>query len=121
MNSAIKAIEEDRKALLELCQHMDDAVWTKDSGCAGWSVQDLVSHMPCSFWLAVDPSTLPDPAGLLAQRAADLYVETRRFMAPGGVGADYESVSLKGRELLAAMEGQDFEGRLPHVATYPSS
>ena len=55
MSSAIKAIEEDRKVLLELCQQMDDSVWTKDSGCPGWSVQDLLSHMACSFWLAVDP------------------------------------------------------------------
>jgi len=121
MSSAIKAIEDDRKALLELCQHMDGAVWTKDSGCAGWSVQDLVSHMACSFWLAVDPSTLPDPAGLPAERAADLYVETRRFMAPEEVVADYESVSLKGLEILAAMEGQDFEVPLGDVGTYPAS
>lgn len=119
--SAIKAIEEDRKALLELCQHMDDAVWTKGSGCPGWSVQDLLSHMACSFWLAVDPSTLPDPAGLPAERAADLYVESRRSMTPEELVADYESVSLKGLEVLAGLEGQDFEVPLGDVGTYPAS
>ena len=119
--SAIKAIEEDRKALLELCQRMDDAVWTKASGCPGWSVQDLLSHMACSFWLAVDPSALPDPAGLPAERAADLYVESRRSMTPEELVADYESVSLKGLEVLAALEGQDFEVPLGDVGTYPAS
>jgi uncharacterized protein (TIGR03083 family) len=119
--SAIKAIEEDRKALLELCQRMDDAVWTKASGCPGWSVQDLLSHMACSFWLAVDPSALPDPAGLPAERAADLYVESRRSMTPEELVADYESVSLKGLEVLAALEGQDFEIPLGDVGTYPAS
>jgi uncharacterized protein (TIGR03083 family) len=119
--SAIKAIEEDRKALLELCQHMDDAMWTKGSGCPGWSVQDLLSHMACSFWLAVDPSALPDPAGLPAERAADLYVESRRSMTPEELVADYESVSLKGLEVLAALEGQDFEVPLGDVGTYPAS
>jgi uncharacterized protein (TIGR03083 family) len=119
--SAIKAIEEDRKALLELCQRMDDAVWTKASGCPGWSVQDLLSHMACSFWLAVDPSALPDPAGLPAERAADLYVESRRSMTPEELVADYESVSLKGLQVLAGLEGQDFEVPLGDVGTYPAS
>jgi len=121
MSSAIQAIEEDRKALLELCQRMDDSVWTKDSGCAGWSVQDLLSHMACSFWLAVDPSRLPDPGGLPAERAADLYVESRRSMTPEELVADYESVSAKGLELLASLEGQDFEVPLGDVGTYPAS
>jgi uncharacterized protein (TIGR03083 family) len=119
--SAIKAIEEDRKALLELCQHMDDDVWAEASGCPGWSVQDLLSHMACSFWLAVDPSSLPDPAGLPAERAADLYVESRRSMTPEELVADYESVSLKGLEVLAALEEQDFEVPLGDVGTYPAS
>jgi uncharacterized protein (TIGR03083 family) len=119
--SALKAIEEDRKALLELCRHMDDAVWTKDSGCPGWSVQDLLSHMACSFWLAVDPGKLPDPGGLPAERAADLYVESRRAMTPEQVVADYESVSARGLELLATVETQDFEVPLGDVGTYPAS
>ena len=121
MSSAIQAIEKDRKALLELCQRMDDSVWTKESGCAGWSVQDLLSHMACSFWLAVDPSRLPDPGGLPAERAADLYVESRRSMTPEELVSDYESVSAKGLELLASLEGQDFEVPLGDVGTYPAS
>lgn len=121
MSSAIKAIEEDRKVLLELCRHMDESVWTKDSGCPGWSVQDLLSHMACSFWLAVDPSNLPDPGGLPAERAADLYVESRRSMTAEELVADYESVSLKGLEVLAGLENQDFEVPLGDVGTYPAS
>ncbi|HTI77807.1 MAG TPA: maleylpyruvate isomerase family mycothiol-dependent enzyme [Mycobacterium sp.] len=121
MSSAIKAIEEDRKVLLELCRHMDDSVWMKDSGCPGWSVQDLLSHMACSFWLAVDPSNLPDPGGLLAERAADLYVESRRSMTAEELVADYESVSMKGLEVLAGLENQDFEVPLGDVGTYPAS
>jgi uncharacterized protein (TIGR03083 family) len=121
MSSAIRAIEEDRKVLLELCRHMEDSFWAKDSGCPGWSVQDLLSHMACSFWLAVDPSRLPDPGGLPAERAADLYVESRRFMTPEELVADYESVSLKGLEVLAGLEDQDFEVLLGDVGTYPAS
>ena len=121
MNSAIKAIEADRKLLLELCRQMDDSIWAKDSGCPGWSVQDLISHRGCSFWLAVDPSHLPDPAGLPAERAADVYVESRRGMTPAQTLADYESVSLRGLELLTSLDGQDFEVPLGDVGTYPAS
>ena len=42
--------------------------------------------MACSFWLAVDMSKLPDSAGLPdAERAADLYVESRRSMTPAEI------------------------------------
>ncbi|MCV7197431.1 pantothenate synthetase [Mycobacterium angelicum] len=121
MSSAIKAIEVGRKDVLALCANMPDALWAQESGCPGWSVQDLVSHMACSFWLAVDSTKLPDPGGMPAERAADLYVASRRSMTPEEVVADYESVSLRGLELLAAVEGQDFEIPLGDVGTYPAS
>ncbi len=120
-SSAIKAIEADRTTLLALCRDLDDSVWAKDSGCPGWTVQDLVSHMACSFWLAVDMSKLPDSAGLPAERAADLYVESRRSMTPAEVLADYESASARGLEVLAALQSQDVEVPLGDVGTYPAS
>jgi uncharacterized protein (TIGR03083 family) len=120
-SSALKAIEADREALLELFRGVDDSVWTQDSGCPGWTVQDLVSHMACSFWLAVDMSKLPDSAGLPAERAADLYVESRRSMTSAEILADYESASARGLELLAAVQGQDVDVPLGDVGTYPAS
>jgi uncharacterized protein (TIGR03083 family) len=121
MSNALKAIEADREALLTLCRQLDDSVWAKDSGCPGWSVQDVVSHMACSFYLAVDMSNLPNSDGLPAERAADLYVESRRSMTPEEVVADYESVSAKGLELLAAVQVQDIDVPLADVGTYPAS
>ncbi|WP_082984249.1 maleylpyruvate isomerase family mycothiol-dependent enzyme [Mycobacterium sp. 1465703.0] len=121
MSATLDAIAEERKIVLQLCSQMPDSLWEKDSGCAGWSVQDLVSHMACSFWLAVDPSTLPDPGGLPAERAADLYVESRRSMTPREVVADYKSVSARGMEVLAAIAGQDVDIPIGDVGTYPAS
>ncbi|OJZ74487.1 pantothenate synthetase [Mycobacterium paraffinicum] len=100
---------------------MPVSMWAEDSGCSGWSVQDLLSHMACSYWLAVDPSTLPDPGGLPAERAADLYVESRRWMTPADVVADYRAVSARGLEVLAAVEGQDIDIPIGDVGTYPAS
>ncbi|ARV81820.1 MULTISPECIES: maleylpyruvate isomerase family mycothiol-dependent enzyme [Mycobacterium] len=121
MSAVLEAIAEERRTVLELCSQMPDSMWAKDSGCSGWSVQDLVSHMACSFWLAVDPSALPDPGDLPAERAADIYVESRRSMTPQEVVADYESVSARGLEVLAAVEGQDVDIPIGDVGTYPAS
>lgn len=121
MSSTLEAIAKDRSAVLELCSQLPDSMWAKASGCPGWSVQDLVSHMACTFWLAVDASKLPDPGGLPAERAADLYVESRRSMTPDEVVSDYELVSSRGLELLAAVEGQDVDITVADVGTYPAS
>jgi len=121
MGAVLEAIAEERTTVLELCSQMPDSIWAMDSGCSGWSVQDLVSHMACSFWLAVDPSALPDPGGLPAERAADIYVESRRSMTPDEVVADYESVSARGLEVLAAIEGQNVDIPIGDVGTYPAS
>lgn len=121
MSTTIDAIAEERRLVLELCSQMPDAMWEKDSGCPGWSVQDLVSHMACSFWLAVDPSTLPSPGEMPAERAADLYVASRRSMTPKEVVADYESVSARGLEVLAAIETQEIDIPIGDVGTYPAS
>jgi len=120
-SSALKAIEADRDALLTLCRGLDGSVWSQNTGCPGWTVQDLVSHMACSFWLAVDMSKLPDSAGLPAERAADLYVDSRRSMTAAEILADYETASARGLELLAAIESQDVEVPLGDVGTYPAS
>jgi hypothetical protein len=42
-------------------------------------------------------------------------------MSPQELVADYESVSLKGLEVLAALEDQDVEVPLGDVGTYPAS
>jgi hypothetical protein len=74
-SAAIKALEAERLALLEICAGLTDADWKADSGCAGWSVQDVVAHLGALFWLVVDPSALPDASSLPTERAQDVYVE----------------------------------------------
>ena len=118
---AIKALEAERLALLEICAGLTDADWKEDSGCAGWSVQDVVSHLGALFWLVVDPSTLPDASSLPTERAQDVYVEARRSMGPAQILDDYESVSAQGIERLTGLEGLDVEVALEDFGTYPAS
>jgi len=118
-STAIKALEADRVALLEICAALTDADWKTESGCAGWSVQDVVAHLGALFWMVVDPSTLPDASGLPTERAQDVYVEDRRSLGPAQVLADYETVSAEGIERLTGLESQDFELALEDFGTYP--
>jgi uncharacterized protein (TIGR03083 family) len=119
--SAIEALKTDRDALLAICAGLSDADWRAASGCAAWSVQDLVAHMGALFWAVVDPSTLPDTTGLPTERAQDVYVDARRAWSAARVLSDYESVSAEAIERLAGLDGQDFELPLGDLGTYPAS
>src|SRR5258706_4445120 len=81
-SAAIKALEADRLALLEICGGLSDADWKADRGCAGWAGQDVVAHPRGLFWLVVDPSNPPDARGLPTPRAPDGYLEGRRSLGP---------------------------------------
>jgi uncharacterized protein (TIGR03083 family) len=118
---AIEALKADRGALLEICARLSDADWKAESGCAGWSVQDVLAHVGALFQAVVEPSTLPDATDLPTERAQDVYVEARRSWTAAQVLADYESISAVALERLAGLEDQDFEIPLGDLGTYPAS
>lgn len=120
-HAAIEGLEADRLALLQIGAGLTDADWKADSGCAGWSVQDVVAHLGALFWLVVDPSTLPDASGLPSERAQDLYVQARRALGPAQILEDYEYVSAEGIERLTGLEHLDLELPLGDLGTYPAS
>ena len=64
MTTAVDTLRADRTALLEIGAQLTDAQWQAGSGCPGWSVKDVVSHLSALYWLATDPAALPDTAGL---------------------------------------------------------
>jgi uncharacterized protein (TIGR03083 family) len=120
-NAAIDALAADREALLAVCERLTTEQWSAPSGCPGWTVQDVVAHMDALFWLVVDPSTLPDSAGMPTERAQDRYVEERRSWTADQIVDDYRSVSAKALGQLAALTEQDFEVPLGDLGTYPAS
>jgi uncharacterized protein (TIGR03083 family) len=120
-SEAIRALGADRDVLLEICAGLGEDDWSAPSGCAGWSTQDVVAHLGALFWVAVDPSTLPDVSGLPTERAQDALVESRRSWSAGRILADYESVSAKALAQLGVIEGMDVEVPLGDLGTYPAS
>jgi uncharacterized protein (TIGR03083 family) len=118
MSKSTDGLEADRAALLDICAGLTEADWQAASGCEGWTVQDIVSHMGALFWLVVDRKKLPDVTGLPTERAQDVYVEDRRRLTAQQVLADYESVSAAALPVLASLDGQDFEIPLDDLGTY---
>jgi uncharacterized protein (TIGR03083 family) len=121
MYDAVAAIEADRAVLLEIGRGLTPAQWEAPSGCPGWSVQDLVSHLATEFWAVVDPSQLPDVTGQPMERAMEIEVESRRGRTPEAVLDDYEQVSAAGLVGLAGMAGIDEPVPLLDMGTYPMS
>jgi uncharacterized protein (TIGR03083 family) len=118
VTNAIDGLEADRAELLKICAGLTEADWAAPSGCDGWRVQDVVSHMGALFWLVVDRSKLPDTGDLPTERAQDAYVDQRRSMSAQEVMADYESVSAAALPVLGSLLGQTFEVPLGDLGTY---
>lgn len=121
MTDAIEALAADRAVLLKICSEMSSEDWKAGSGCPGWSVQDVVTHMGAGFQAVVDPAALPDTQGLPFERAQDTIVEARRGLTPDEVVAHYTEVSEKALSALRDLAAADFEVPLGDAGTYPAS
>jgi uncharacterized protein (TIGR03083 family) len=121
MTDAIKALAADRAALLEICAGLTDDDWKAGSGCPGWSVQDVVTHMGAGLQAVVDPGALADTEGLPFERAQDVIVEARRGLTPDEVVAHYTEVSEKAFGLLRDLAAAEFEVPLGDAGTYRAS
>jgi uncharacterized protein (TIGR03083 family) len=120
MTLALDALEADRAELLRIGAALDEAGWQAESGCPGWSVKDLVSHMGALFWAVVDLTVLPDTTGLPTEAAQEVYVEAHRSRSAAEVLDDYSAVSEKALAALAGFAGVELEMPLGDFGTYPA-
>ena len=120
-SDAVEAVRADRAALLEICGTLTAEDWRAESGCPGWSVQDLIAHLGTLFWSLVDPTQVADTSGLPTERAQAACVESRREWDAAKVLADYEEVSTVALERLADLTALDIEVPLGDLGTYPAS
>jgi uncharacterized protein (TIGR03083 family) len=120
-SGAIDSLWADRAAVLEIGAALTDAQWKAPSGCAGWSVQDVVAHMGALFWLVVDRTALPDASGVPTEAAQERYVEARRSWSADQILDDYATVSAKALAALGDLEALDVELPLGDLGTYHAS
>jgi uncharacterized protein (TIGR03083 family) len=83
---------------------LTDAQWQLPSGCAGWRVQDVVTHMACVFHQIADPATIEAGSSAETEQNAEVPVQARRDLDPADVLAEYDEWSTKGLAALAALQ-----------------
>jgi uncharacterized protein (TIGR03083 family) len=120
MGQATEALVADRAELIGICSRFDSGDWDAGSGCPGWTVKDVVAHMGALFWVAVDPSVLPDTTGLGTEEAQEVIVHSRRSLSGPEVLDDYTVVSEKALTVLDALAGADMEMDLGDLGAYPA-
>jgi uncharacterized protein (TIGR03083 family) len=122
MNAAVEGVRSDRDALLEICSGLSPADWAASSGCAGWTVKDLIAHLATLFWAVVDLSKLPDITTMPLEQGVDTWVQSRREQTPAEVLEDYRLVSELGLRRLAELAALDIELPMgPDAGIYPAS
>lgn len=122
MSTYVDALTADRTALLEICSDLDASDWEAPSGCPGWTVKDLLTHLGSLFWAVVDPGSLPaEAAGMPTEAAQEVYVAARRSMTAGEVLEDYAAVSEKALVALEGFDGVQTTMPLGDLGSYPLS
>ncbi len=103
VGSVARSIDEV-KALISM---LNDEEWARPSGCAGWSVKDLVAHMSSNYKEVVEPSPPPaEPIDLPAERAMDLLVEPRKEWSNEQVRDEYLAYCDGALAVLTAIQDE---------------
>jgi uncharacterized protein (TIGR03083 family) len=121
MSIALDAVRADGAALLDVGAALTEEQWQAPSGCQGWRIQDVVTHMANLFWILVDPSKLPPLDGVPTEQAQEAAVQARRGMSGAEALADYKEAAGPALEQLTQIETLDMVVPLGDLGTYPAS
>lgn len=121
MHSALETVRADSAALLDIGARLTTEQWQAPSGCQGWRVQDVVTHLANLFWVLADPAKLPPLDGVPTEQAQEAAVRARRGMSGAAALADYSEAAGPALERLAQIEALDMEVPLGDLGTYPAA
>lgn len=102
--AAIDALEAEVARATELFATLTPAEWAAASGCAGWRVQDVATHMASVFHSIADPATIDGGSSHDVEQNAEVPVQARRDWSAEQVIAEYAEWSVKGVAALAALQ-----------------
>jgi uncharacterized protein (TIGR03083 family) len=117
---AVRLAVDDVKSVITT---LTDDEWAAPSGCAGWSVKDLVAHMSSNYKEVCEPSPAPaEPVNLPAERLMDLLVEPRKLWTNGDVRDEYLTYCDAAVQALSALQAEPLASTpvpLADLGTYP--
>lgn len=122
-NEAVVALRLAVDEVKSVVSSLTDEEWSRPSGCAGWSVRDLVAHMSSNYKETVDPSPPPaEPVQLPAERMMDLLVEPRKDWTNQQILAEYLDYCDKAVDVLASFQDEPLASTvipLADLGSYP--
>jgi uncharacterized protein (TIGR03083 family) len=121
MSAALETVRADSAALLEIGAGLTEQEWQAPSGCEGWRVQDVVTHLANLFWLLTDPAKLPPVEGVPTEQAQEAAVQARKDFSGAAALADYKESAGPAFEQMAQIETLDMEIPLGDLGTYPAA
>jgi uncharacterized protein (TIGR03083 family) len=91
----------------EVLNGLNAAEWAAPSGCAGWSVKDLVAHIASNYKETADPSPPPaEPLSLPAEQMMELLVAPRKQWSAAQVLDEYVSYAGPAIDVLASLQDE---------------
>ncbi len=120
--AAIPALKAQVRHAQELFVTLTPREWASASGCAGWRVQDVVSHMAAVFQQIADPASIDAGDSGKAEVAAEVPVQARRDWTFNEVMEAYDEWSEKGVAALASLQEPpmaETEVPLSDLGTHP--
>jgi uncharacterized protein (TIGR03083 family) len=120
MQTAVGTVRADGAVLLDIGAGLSGEQWQLPSGCPGWRVQDVVTHMANLFWMLIDPAKLPPVDGVPTEQAQEAAVQARKGMSGAEALADYKEAAGPALEQLARLETIDMAVPLGDLGTYPA-
>jgi uncharacterized protein (TIGR03083 family) len=117
----VEALRADRDEVLAVARSLNAEEWATPSDCAGWRVQDVVTHMGAVCQQVVEPGSMPAVAGDV-EATQDQAVALRKDWTPEQVLEDYEQRSAAVLEALAGLQAPgiaDSPITLDNLGTHP--
>lgn len=119
----LKALEIAVNEVKSVITTLTDAEWAKPSGCAGWTVRDLVAHMSSNYKETVDPTPPPaEPILLPAERMMDLLVDMREGWTNQQILDEYLAYCDQAVAVLASFQEEPLASTvipLADLGSYP--
>jgi uncharacterized protein (TIGR03083 family) len=94
-NQRVAALRAEREAVLEFFGNLTPEEWDAPSGCPGWSVKGVLSHMSAAFHGCFTPWFIGLMRTTEMERSSDRDVEQRADWAPEKVLGEYRVWSAR--------------------------
>ncbi|HEY4409432.1 MAG TPA: maleylpyruvate isomerase family mycothiol-dependent enzyme [Acidimicrobiia bacterium] len=121
-NNRVAALRAERQAVLDFFGTLTPEEWDAPSGCPGWTVKNVLSHMSAAFHGCFTPWFISLLRTDNLERSNDGDVEKRSGWAPEKVLSEYRSWSARYLTIQPVMKGTGLNHvkiRLGDLGKYP--